>query len=160
MKIKLLMAVLCLGLANMLFAQNISVKGTVKDAANNEPLVGAYVQVKGTNTGTMTASEGVFTLKCPQNAVLVFSYVGYTGTEVPVNNRSVVDVSLQSSNVLDEVVITAMGMTRSQKSVGYATSTVKADHLTMAKSTSLMSCILGKGAALRATIQGCTAFSQ
>ncbi len=160
MKIKLLMAVLFLGLTNMLFAQNISVKGTVKDAANNEPLVGAYVQVKGMNTGTMTDSDGVFTIKCPQNAVLVFSYIGYAGTEVPVNNRSAIEVSLRSSNVLDEVVITAMGMTRSQKSVGYATSTVKADDLTMAKSSSLMSGIQGKVAGVAVSTQGGTGSSQ
>src|SRR5574344_826877 len=160
MKIKLLMTVLLLTLTSALFAQKLTVKGTVKDAANGEPLVGAYVQVKGTNVNAMTDVDGKYSISCPQNAVLVFSYIGYNKTEVSVNGRSAIDVTMQSANVLDEVVVTAMGMTRSQKSVGYATSTVKSDDLTNAKSSALMTGIQGKVAGVQVSSQGGTGSSQ
>ncbi|HNY06208.1 MAG TPA: SusC/RagA family TonB-linked outer membrane protein [Candidatus Egerieousia sp.] len=160
MKIKLLMTVLLLTLTSALFAQKLTVKGTVKDAANGEPLVGAYVQVKGTNVNAMTDVDGKYSISCPQNAVLMFSYIGYNKTEIPVNGRSSIDVTMQSTNVLDEVVVTAMGMTRSQKSVGYATSTVKSDDLTNAKSSALMTGIQGKVAGVQVSSQGGTGSSQ
>jgi TonB-linked SusC/RagA family outer membrane protein len=160
MKIKLLMTVLLLTLTSALFAQKLTVKGTVKDAANGEPLVGAYVQVKGTNVNAMTDVDGKYSISCPQNAVLVFSYIGYNKTEITVNGRSAIDVTMQSANVLDEVVVTAMGMTRSQKSVGYATSTVKSDDLTNAKSSALMTGIQGKVAGVQVSSQGGTGSSQ
>src|SRR5574344_824016 len=160
MKIKLLMTVLLLTLTSALFAQKLTVKGTVKDAANGEPLVGAYVQVKGTNVNAMTDVDGKYSISCPQNAVLVFSYIGYNKTEISVNGRSAIDVTMQSDTVLDEGVVTAMGMTRSQKSVGYGTSTVKSDDLTNTNSSDLIRDIQLKFAAVHVSSHGCSSSSQ
>ncbi|MFA6336331.1 MAG: carboxypeptidase-like regulatory domain-containing protein, partial [Bacteroidales bacterium] len=144
-KIRLLFTAFLVFATSVNYAQNIKVTGTITDADDGSPLLGAYVQIRGSNTGgAMTDDSGLYTVSCPANAVLIFSFLGYEKQEIAVSGRSVINVSLKTSNVLDEVVITAMGMTRSQKSVGYATSTVKADDLTMAKSSSLMSGIQGK----------------
>ncbi|MEN6618604.1 MAG: SusC/RagA family TonB-linked outer membrane protein [Rikenellaceae bacterium] len=159
-KIRLLLATLLLFAGNVLIAQTSTVTGTVTEADDGSPLLGAYVQIKGSSGGTMTDENGKYAISCSANAVLIFSYIGYEKLEIPVNGRSIVNASLKTSNVLDEVVITAMGMTRSQKSVGYATSTVKADDLTMAKSSSLMSGIQGKVAGVSVSSSGGTGTSQ
>ena len=102
-------AILCFGLVE---AQEVS--GTVTDV--NGPLPGASVVVKGTTTGTQTDFDGNYTLSdVDANAVLVFSYIGYSTQEVPVNGRSTIDVVLaEDAQALDEVVI-----------IGYGTTTVK-----------------------------------
>jgi TonB-linked SusC/RagA family outer membrane protein len=95
-------------------AQSPTVTGLVKDGANNEPLPGVTVQIKGTTTGTSTNADGTYALAVPTgSATLVFSYVGYTTQEVSVNNRSVVDVSLQvDAKTLEEVVVVGYGTQR------------------------------------------------
>lgn len=159
-RVKFLLTVISLFAVSFAFAQNIAVTGTVTDAADGSPVLGAYVLVKGTNNGTMTDDNGKYSINCASNAILVVTYIGYANLEIPVNGRTVVNAALKTANVLDEVVITAMGMTRSQKSVGYATSTVKAEDLTMAKSSSLMSGIQGKVAGVSVSSSGGTGTSQ
>ncbi|MBP1631307.1 MAG: SusC/RagA family TonB-linked outer membrane protein [Bacteroidetes bacterium] len=160
-KIRLLFSVLLVFAVSVTFGQNIKVSGTVTDSNDGVPLFGAYVLIRGSNTnGAMCDANGMYTISCPSDAILVFSYIGYEKMEVPVNGRSVVNAALKTSNVLNEVVVTAMGMTRSQKSVGYATSTIKSDDLTLAKSSSLMSGIQGKIAGVSVSSSGGTGSSQ
>ena len=106
-----------------------TVTGVVKDA-NNEPIIGASVAVKGTTTGTLTDTEGSYKISAGTNSVLVFSFIGYTSKEVPVGSQKVINVTLEeSSQQLDEVVVTALGMKRSTKALGYAMTELKGDDL-------------------------------
>ncbi|MDR1895453.1 MAG: carboxypeptidase-like regulatory domain-containing protein, partial [Prevotellaceae bacterium] len=91
-------------------AQQQPVTGTVTDAADNEPLAGVSVAVKGTVTGTATAADGRFSLNVAPDAVLVFSYLGYQTKEVPVNGQSQINIALsEDARILDEVVVVGFG---------------------------------------------------
>jgi hypothetical protein len=95
--------ILCM---NTAFAQDINVQGTVSDAADNLPLPGVSVVLKGTKTGTLTDATGKYVISAPATGTLVFTYIGYTIQEVPVNNRTAINVSLASSSQeLDAVVV-------------------------------------------------------
>ena len=87
-----------------------SISGTVSDAENNETLIGATVQVKGTNKGTFTDIDGKYTIQVnPGDQVLVFSFTGYKSQEVAITSSNVVNISLQSGNALDEVIVVGYG---------------------------------------------------
>ena len=94
------------------FAQNVTVSGTVTDT-NNEPLIGVSVQVKGTINGTVTDIDGKYTLLVSGNqAVLVFSYIGYSAQEIAVGSQRMINVSLkEDTQKLDEVVVVGYGST-------------------------------------------------
>lgn len=95
-------------------AQNITVSGTVTDASNAETLIGVSVVVKGTTTGAITDVDGKYSLSVPPNAVLLFTYLGYTDKEVSVKNQSVINVALSNDAYgLDEVVIVGTSMKKS-----------------------------------------------
>ncbi|MDZ3925288.1 carboxypeptidase-like regulatory domain-containing protein [Parabacteroides goldsteinii] len=110
-------------------AQNVKVTGTVTAADDGLPIIGASVLVKGTTIGTVTDIEGRFSLDVPpEGKILQISYVGMNMQEVAV--KPVIKVLLQSDTQnLDEVVVTAMGITRSEKTLGYSATTVKADEI-------------------------------
>ncbi len=128
-KAKFFLTVLSLFAVCSVWAQNITVKGTVSDAADKLPLIGAGVQVKGNLQGATTDIDGQFTISCDANAILVISYVGYKSQEVAVNNKSIVNVMLQAdSESLEEVVLTAYGP-QSKKSFTGTASVVKADQI-------------------------------
>lgn len=153
----LLCLVLGIGLAT---AQTTKVTGTVISAEDSEPIIGASVIVKGTTTGTVTDFDGAFTLNVPSSAkTLVVSYVGMIAREVPV--QPTLRVVLQSgAQNLEEVVVTAIGMKKQEKALGYAASTVKSDDLVAAKSGSVMSGLTGKVAGVNITSAGSTGSSQ
>ena len=92
--------------------QEKNIRGKIIDANTNEMLVGATVMVKGTYLGTITDTEGKFSLSVPEDAqVLVFSYVGYSSTEIPIGSRTVFDVSLEPDLTnLDEIVVVGYGV--------------------------------------------------
>jgi len=92
------------------FAQNRTVRGTVKDASG-EPLIGVTVQIQGTSSGTVTDMDGRFELEnVPANAVLDFSYVGMQPQSVAVNGRSTIDITMREDvAALDEVVVVGYG---------------------------------------------------
>ena len=110
-------------------AQNVKVTGTVTSADDGQPVIGASIIVKGTTIGTVTEFDGKFSLDVPQEGkILQISYVGMNTQEVAV--KPVVKVLLQSdTQKLEEVVVTAMGITRSEKTLGYSATTVKADDI-------------------------------
>lgn len=111
MKVKLLMALLFLcAKLSIAFGQEITVTGLVTSSDDGSSLPGVNVLVQGTNSGTVTDIDGRYTLKVPAEAVLVFSYVGYTKAEIPVEGRKVIDVSLKPDvTSLAEVVVTGYG---------------------------------------------------
>lgn len=114
-------------------AQTITVKGNVTSEDDGEPIIGASILVQGTNKGTITDLDGDFTLpNVEQNAVLVISYVGMQTKTVKAAPKVNIKLSM-NSQALDEVMVTAMGIQRQARSLGYATAKVDADQLTSAK---------------------------
>ena len=102
-----------------------TVSGTVSE--ENGPLPGASVLVKGTTTGAQTDFDGNYSINASPSDVLVFSYVGYTTQEVTVGGQSTINVTLASDNQLDEVIVTAQGLKREKKALGYAVSEVSSE---------------------------------
>ena len=127
--------------------KKISVSGTVKDAAG-EPLIGVNVIVKGTTIGNVTDIDGHFTLSdIAPNAILQISYIGYQTVEVPAKaNVSV--VLKEDSEQLDEVVVTALGIKREEKALGYAVQKVSGESLNAVKSVNVATSLTGKIAGL------------
>lgn len=116
--------------ASGIMAQQKEVSGKVYNESN-EAMVGVTVVVKGTTTGTTTQVDGSYTIKVSPDAVLLFSFVGYNTQEIPVAGKTVIDVTLTSSvSSLEEVVVTALGIKREKKALGYAVQDVKAEDLT------------------------------
>lgn len=103
-------------------AQGIRISGKVISSEDNAPIVGANVLIKGTSSGVVTDNEGKYALEVPDaNATLVFSFVGYERLEVPVANRTTIDVTLKPEvTALSEVVVTAFGIKQERKALGYA----------------------------------------
>ena len=122
-----------------------TVKGVVKDT-HGEPLIGVSVLVKGTGKGAVTNVDGEYTIQTDAaSPTLVFSYVGYQTQEVAVGNRRVVDVTMQDdSKVLGEVVVTAMGIMRKEKSLTYSTQKVKAEDLMKVQDPNVANTLEGK----------------
>ena len=127
------------------FAQQ-TVSGTITDA-DNQPLPGATVVVQGTSSATTTDFDGNYSIAAANGDVLVVSYVGYTATEVTVNGTSM-NVSLTTSTALDEVVVTALGVTRDKKSLGYAVQTVSGESVGDVKSVNAIEALQGEVAGL------------
>ncbi|MDB5010117.1 MAG: hypothetical protein JWQ06_906 [Mucilaginibacter sp.] len=112
------------------YAQNRTVSGTVTAKEDGLPIPGATVRVKGASTGIPTDINGKYTISAPNGATLVFSYVAYDTREVVLNGQSIVNVVLaQNNQQLNEVVVTALGINKSERSIGYSVSTVKGDEL-------------------------------
>ena len=159
-----------IGLAS---AQVSRVTGNVTSSEDGEPVVGASVLVKGTNVGTITDIDGNFVISnVPSNATtLVVSFVGMQAQEVAIKEN--VRVMLRpDAELLDEVVVTAMGITKSRKALGYAAQDLKSDQLNKAGTNSLASAIQGKltgvdirqssgapGASAQIVIRGARSFS-
>ena len=128
-------------------AQGKSISGVVRDAADHEPLVGASVMVKGVSgQGALTDINGKFTLKnVKTGATLVVSYVGYTKKEVVVGNEAELEIELNTSDKqIETVVVTALGIKRSQKALSYNVQEVKSDALTTVKDANFMNSLSGK----------------
>jgi|WetSurMetagenome_2_1015567.scaffolds.fasta_scaffold11305_2 TonB-linked SusC/RagA family outer membrane protein len=130
----------------LLMAQTRMITGIVTGSEDGKPVIGCTVQLKGTVTGTTTDINGKYLLAVPQNATtLVFSYIGMKTQEVEIGGSQVIDVSLQSDLVgLSEVVVTALGISREKKSLGYATQQVSGDAISTVKSSNFMNSLSGK----------------
>ncbi|MEO6220258.1 MAG: SusC/RagA family TonB-linked outer membrane protein, partial [Ginsengibacter sp.] len=126
----------------------IIINGKVTNA-KGDPLAGVSIALKGTNTGTSTDGRGNYTLTIPENGTLVFSSIGYIIQEVPTNNQTTINVTLQEENTaLNEVVVTALGIRRESKRLGYSTSTVNTDNITTNRTTNVGNSLQGKVAGL------------
>ncbi|MEN2489739.1 SusC/RagA family TonB-linked outer membrane protein [Flavobacterium sp. B11] len=130
--------------AQLSFAQERAVSGTVSDNAGI-PLPGVSVLVKGTKTGTQTDFDGKFSIKASSSQVLVFSYIGMKTQEVAATSANVnVKLADAGAQELEGVVVTAFGIKREKKSLGYATTTLKADALTQVVNTNPFETLSGK----------------
>lgn len=129
-------------------AQTTVVTGSVFSDEDKTPIVGASIIVKGTTIGAVTDEKGLFTLEAPQTArALVVSYIGMETQEVTIASH--VEVLMTIDNQLDEVVVTAMGISREKKSLGYAIQEVKSEELTQAGQLSVTGSLSGKVAGVQ-----------
>ncbi|ARV16690.1 SusC/RagA family TonB-linked outer membrane protein [Polaribacter sp. SA4-12] len=147
-KFKGILTLLLAFLVQITFAQEKTVSGIVSDSSGTLP--GVSVLVKGTNNGTQTDFDGKYSIKAKQGDVLSFSYVGYKTLEEKVGDLSTISVTMEDdNNVLDEVVVTALGISRDKKSLGYSTQKVSGDELTTNKSGNFVNALSGKASGVQ-----------
>ena len=146
------LVVLLVGTTGLAFSQNI-VTGTVEDA--DGPLIGASVLVKGTTVGTITDMDGQFSIEAKVGDELEFSYMGYTSQTHKVTGKTLNVTMSENTEVLSEVVVTAMGIKRDRKALGYEVGEVKGEELTKAKETNVANSLAGRVAGL--VVQGTAA---
>lgn len=129
-------------------SKNKRVSGTVK-SANGELIIGANIKVVGTTIGCITDIDGNFVLEVPENAKLTVSYIGFQTQEVAIKGKSSVNIVLkEDTEMLDEVVVTALGIKREEKALGYAVQKVKGDALSTVKAVDVGIALTGKVAGL------------
>lgn len=120
--------------------------GVVTDAGTGEALPGVSILIKGTQQGTVTNGEGAFDLQIPDDgAILVFSFVGYETQELPVGKQTRVEVALKvDEKALDEVVVTALGLKRKSKSLGYSVGEIDSEKLNLVPQENVLGGLSGK----------------
>lgn len=143
------------GLVFMLFlsiqasAQNRILTGTVVSEADGTPIPGVSVLDRTNQTGTATNMDGEYSISVNNNTVLVFSFIGFTTQEFTVGNRSQLNVSLaEDASELGEVVVTALGLTKEKRKLGYAITTVDSDVLDKAREPNVANSLVGQVAGL------------
>jgi len=153
--------------------QDVKVTGVVKDA-HGIPLPGASVRIKSSAGGTSTDINGRFNLLVPANAVLVISYAGFQTKEIAVGNKTNFDIQLEEdTKLLSEVVVTALGIKKERRALGYSVSQVQGESLTQAREVNVANSLIGKvagldisstsggpGAATSVVIRGVSSLSQ
>lgn len=143
MKQSLLVLWLVLSVTGSLLAQR-TITGTVTDE-QGEPLIGASVLVEDTQIGTITDIDGQYTLEVPEDAQqLVFSYTGFRTETVELGASDVIDVTLVEGVVLDEAVVTAVGLEANRRQLGYSVQNVNADEVVQARETNVVNALNGK----------------
>lgn len=161
-KVKLFLACLLAVASTALWAQNITVKGTVSDASNGEPIAGAAVVVQGSATSyALTDVSGAYSLTAPRNGVLVVSNMGYKTQSVEVNGMTVVNIALEpDTEYLDEVIVTAQGLTRKQKAIGYSAQVLNDEKLNITHSPAMGNALAGKVAGAQFWGSGGSTFNE
>ncbi|QJW88630.1 SusC/RagA family TonB-linked outer membrane protein [Spirosoma taeanense] len=154
-------------------AQEVSVSGRVTSSDDGSALPGVSIQVKGTTRGATTDAQGNYRLSVPANARLVFSYIGFGTQEIPVGNQSTINVTLSSgTQSLDEIVVTAQGIERDKRSLGYSTQEIGGGLIAQRSEPNLLNALQGKlagvnisgqsgapGASTNINIRGITSFN-
>ena len=121
------------------------IEGKVIDNVSGQPLAGVSITIKGNNTGTSSDANGIFKISVNPGNVLIFSFVGYDNVEVKVDAKNYYNVSMiPRSNQLNAVVVTALGIKRSEKSLSYATQQISGDQVSNVKTDNLMNALSGK----------------
>lgn len=139
------------------FAQTIT--GTVTSSPDGQPLPGVSVLVKGSTNGTSTDASGKYSISAANGSALVFSFIGYKSQEVLVGGRSVIDLAMvEDASQLQEVVVTALGIGREQRALGYATAVVGSEALVKTASPNFANALYGKapGVTISTTPGGAT----
>ncbi len=132
---------------NFAFAQTKTISGTVTSADDGSVLPGVTVQVKGTTSGTITDYNGKYsiTLNPKQGNTLVFSFVGMATQEIPIGSSNTINVAMKASTLsLNQVVVTALGISREKKSLGYATQVISGKDISAAKSNNVINALSGR----------------
>ena len=143
------MMAICLLFAAVVNAQNVTVKGNVLDT-KGDPIIGATVKVEGTQTGTVTNYDGDFTVACRNGATLNVSYIGFAPKQVKAEAGKVLRIVLEEeATTLNEVVVTALGIKKDQKKLGYAISSINSDELIKTGASNFASALYGKAPGVR-----------
>jgi iron complex outermembrane receptor protein len=132
-------------------SQTIAIKGTVTGADDGQTLPGVSVVIKGTNQGTATDVSGNFSLSVPgKSSVLVFSFIGYSSREVPVGNQTTINIELTpEARRLDEVVVTALGVKREKREIGYSSEKMDTDEILRSGTANVIGAIAGRSAGVQ-----------
>ena len=148
----LLLTVMCIALFGSAMAQH-SVSGTVVSGSDGQTIPGVTVSEKGTTQGTLTDSGGKFTIKVSsEKSILVFSFIGMKTVEEAVNSRTQVNVKMASTEIgLEEVVVTALGLSRAKKALGYSQESVKGAELAESNAPNVINALSGKMAGVNIT---------
>lgn len=142
----MLITALLLFSSSQFFAQ--AIKGKVTDS-NKVGLSGVSIQIKGTTKGTTTDATGSYSIGATKGATLVFSSVGFVPKQIPVGDASVIDVTLDADNQsLDEVVVTALGVSKEARKIGYAVTKIDGGVMTQARETNVAYSLAGRVAGL------------
>jgi len=149
----LILSLIILYYNNLASAQALVLTGTVNSAREKNPLPGVTVIVKGTSNGTTTDASGNYRLQVSSpNPVLIFSFIGYLQQEVTVGNQTVLNITLaEDEKTLQEVVVTALGIKREERSLGYSTQAVAGENLTLTKEQNVIGSLAGKVAGVQVT---------
>lgn len=145
-----MMAACLLFVLNFSFAQQSRVTGKVNDV-RNQPLPGATVLVKGTSRGTVTDVDGTFAIQAASGETLVFSFVGFETKEFLLGASTIVDITLSEGLALNEVVVTALGVEREAKALGYSVQAVDGSQFTEARETNVINSLSGRVAGVQIT---------
>ena len=150
-----------------LTAQAQRMTGTILDADTDEALIGVSIAVKNTNRGTVSDATGSFALDAKTGEQVVISYVGYQTQELTIGTGTTLSIKLSAQNQLNEVVVTALGLSKAKKSLGYAVQEISGANLDKARETNILSALSGKvagvtivgnpsgiGSSARVTIRG------
>lgn len=150
----------------------IRVTGTVTSSSDGTPLPGLSIVVKGTSQGTITNADGKYTINAPEDAILIFSFVGFSTQEIAIQSRNVIDVVMEESiEALEEVVVTALGIKREEKSLGFSVGKVSGEELTRVAQENVLNSMAGKvsgvtisstggaGSSVNMVIRGATSIS-
>ncbi|MGB5418270.1 SusC/RagA family TonB-linked outer membrane protein [Algibacter sp.] len=133
------------------FAQEKTISGIVSDGSGL-PLPGATVLVKGTSSGTSSDFDGKYSINTNQGSTLIFSFVGYTTKEVKVGASNSINVTMQEdAEALEEVVVTALGIKREEKALGYSTQSVSSEDITTVRDANIVNSLSGKIAGVSVT---------
>lgn len=137
--------------ANIPLYSQLKISGKVTSATDNEPMVGATVVVKGTTIGTATDVDGNYAIEVKdKNAILVFQFIGFITQEVNAEGRPVINVAMaENINQMGEVVVTAMGMKREKRSLGYAMQEIKTEGFAEVRSVNVANMLQGKVAGVQ-----------
>jgi TonB-linked SusC/RagA family outer membrane protein len=124
---------------------SVTISGTVTSAADGLGLPGVSIVVKGTSVGTVTNMDGNYSINVAPDATLVFSFIGFSTQEIPVQGRNTINVVMEESiEALEEVVVTALGIRREEKSLGYSVGKVSSEELSKVVNENLLTSMAGK----------------
>ena len=148
-KFKGILTLLLAFVVQISFAQEKTISGTVSESSGVLP--GVSVSIKGTTIGTETDFDGKYSLKAKVGDVISFSYVGYKTVEKTVGSSNIINVSMvEDASVLDEIVVTALGIQRDKKSLGFAQQSVKPENLVRTRETDLNNALAGRVSGVQA----------
>ncbi|WP_421826025.1 SusC/RagA family TonB-linked outer membrane protein [Larkinella sp.] len=141
--------------------QSRRVSGTIKLGTDNSPIPGVNVLIKGSTLGTTSDNNGRYSLEVSgANPVLIYSFIGYKTEEVPVGNRSTIDVTMtENAEMLQEAVVTALGIKREERSLGYAVGKIDGKDLTRVVQENVLNSMAGKVAGVNISATGGTGSS-
>ncbi len=143
-----LLTLIFIALGTLLYAQQVTISGKVTDVSG-VPLPGVNIVEKGTRNGTTTGTEGEYSIAVQKNTMLVFSYIGYVSIERTVSDDQTIDIELKEEAFqLNDVVVTALGITQEKKTIGYSTQEVKMEELASINTQNVGNLLTGKVAGL------------